>query len=70
MSIPLQMGSSPAGSRLRSLRAGHHGVGLPSLDRQLRSSTYPLLFPMLWVAYLLPALTGKVKQAQLFITSN
>lgn len=44
--------------------ASHHWIG------NFASSTYPLLFPMLWVAYLLPALTGKVKQAQLFITSN
>ena len=34
------------------------------------SSTYPLLFPMLMISYFLPALTGKVKAAQQFITSN
>jgi membrane-associated phospholipid phosphatase len=44
--------------------SSHHWFG------NLASSTYALLFPMLWVAYMLPALTGKVKQAQQFITSN
>ena len=34
------------------------------------SRSYPFLFPMLLAAFLLPALTGKVKQAQEFITGN
>jgi len=34
------------------------------------SRSYPYLFPMLLVAFLLPALTGKIKQAQEFITGN
>ena len=44
--------------------SSHHWLG------SLISSTYPFLFPMLMVSYFLPALTGKVKAAQQFITSN
>ena len=44
--------------------SSHHWFG------NFVSSTYPVLFPMLMVAYFLPALTGKVRAAQQFITSN
>ena len=44
--------------------SSHHWIG------NFVSRTYPLLFPMLMIAYFLPALTGKVRAAQQFITSN
>jgi hypothetical protein len=44
--------------------ASHHWLG------NFVNATYLLLFPMLLLSYLLPALTGKVKAAQQFITAN
>jgi membrane-associated phospholipid phosphatase len=44
--------------------SSHHWFG------NFVNRTYPLLFPMLLVSYFLPALTGKVRAAQQFITSN
>jgi membrane-associated phospholipid phosphatase len=44
--------------------ASHHWFGR-FVDR-----TYSLLYPMLLVSFLLPALTGKVKHSQQFITAN
>jgi membrane-associated phospholipid phosphatase len=44
--------------------ASHHWLG------NFIDHSYPFLFPMLLVALLLPALTGKVRQAQEFLTGN
>jgi membrane-associated phospholipid phosphatase len=44
--------------------ASHHWIG------SLINATYPLLFPLLLAAFLLPALTGKVAHAQQFLTAN
>ena len=44
--------------------SSHHWFG------NFVSRTYPLLFPMLQISFFLPALTGKVRAAQQFITSN
>jgi membrane-associated phospholipid phosphatase len=44
--------------------ASHHWLG------HFINSTYSLLTPLLFAAFFLPALTGKVKNAQRFIVSN
>jgi hypothetical protein len=44
--------------------SSHHWFG------QMANESYPLLFPMMWVAVLLPILVGKVRHTQQFLTAN
>ena len=54
------------------------GVHIPNITRwaschqlgKLANRCYPLLIPLLPISFLLPALTGRVKQAQRFLLSN
>jgi hypothetical protein len=44
--------------------SSHHWFG------QVANKSYPLLFPLMWIAVLLPILVGKVKNTQQFLTAN